>query len=70
MREYLVLYKEVSIMNILILGLGGVGQRYLRLLKKVYSKNCSIITLRNNKLNMKYQIVLKMDKKCKYYNKI
>ena len=36
-------------MKILIVGLGSIGQRHLRILKKVYKKKISIYTLSNSK---------------------
>ena len=38
-------------MNILIVGLGSIGQRHLRILKKIYRNKITIYTLTNSKTN-------------------
>ena len=35
MKEYINLIEKLFIVNVLIIGLGGIGQRYLRLIKKI-----------------------------------
>ena len=48
-------------MKILIIGLGGIGQRYLRILKKNY-KNSIIYSIRSSKKNYEIDDNLKIDK--------
>ncbi len=49
-------------MNILIIGLGGIGQRYLRLLKTNFKKS-NIYALRKNKKQFEIKDNLKIDRK-------